>query len=539
MPLVGVFPGRVIFDHLPKTAGQAINAWLAGELGSGCVTPNLIGSHRDLIRRYGGVYSVMSGHVHFNGEGLDPRYQYATLFREPIDRALSFIFFALTDVVIARDAVPLAEGAKRFLESDGRDTTPEFLNAITNPYTEHFRRISGTGRESDDEKIEKCLDVIRGYAVVGLYENMPRFLANFANLIGMPPPAEIARVNVTRQRGEVDKISAALRQRVIELNELDLRLYARVSTWSRQVEREAPRRLTTLRKWQKYEPVLDRVVNSTDLTVIAASLREGTDVCHGQLLTFDVDFCLARDVHGLEAGIHIFDGNRGWAFGINNTLLGHTPQVVRRGSYRVSYHVIADLPVGKYTAGFAFAERLTHRTEELAWRDVMCEFQVRREVDQIYAGSCYLPAEISLNRISSAMSRQMQRHRFQGDDDRIFNEVGLRLGNDVVCNGQEGYLIFGPYISLTAGRYRLKLRGMLNDGRLAGAHMDVVSEKGTRVIAKCQLGEPDEEGCFVELPMSLDSACTDLEVRVWVSDGTDLRISMIEIEPSDEVELLD
>ena len=78
------YPGRLIFDHLPKTAGQAINAWLVAELGSGCVTPNLIGSHVDLIRKYGGLYSIISAHVHFDdGKGLDPRYQYMTLFREP------------------------------------------------------------------------------------------------------------------------------------------------------------------------------------------------------------------------------------------------------------------------------------------------------------------------------------------------------------------------------------------------------------------------------------------------------------------------
>ena len=60
-----VFDGRIIFDHLPKAAGTAVNAWLVKVLGSGCVTPNLIGKHQDLICRYGGEYSVISGHVNF------------------------------------------------------------------------------------------------------------------------------------------------------------------------------------------------------------------------------------------------------------------------------------------------------------------------------------------------------------------------------------------------------------------------------------------------------------------------------------------
>ncbi|WP_441459338.1 hypothetical protein [Burkholderia thailandensis] len=92
-----VFGGRVIFDHLPKTAGQAVNAWLGNALGAGCVTPNLIGRHRDLIRRYGGEYSVISAHIDFRGSSLDPRYQYLTCFREPIDRAISWLFFLMNN----------------------------------------------------------------------------------------------------------------------------------------------------------------------------------------------------------------------------------------------------------------------------------------------------------------------------------------------------------------------------------------------------------------------------------------------------------
>lgn len=46
------FAGRVIFDHLPKTAGAAVNAWLRNVLGDGCVTDNLVGYNYDLIQQY-------------------------------------------------------------------------------------------------------------------------------------------------------------------------------------------------------------------------------------------------------------------------------------------------------------------------------------------------------------------------------------------------------------------------------------------------------------------------------------------------------
>ena len=65
--LVRPYSGRLIFDHFPKTAGQAVNAWLTEELGSGIVSQNLIGNHREMIDR-AGHYSIISAHVHF-GEG--------------------------------------------------------------------------------------------------------------------------------------------------------------------------------------------------------------------------------------------------------------------------------------------------------------------------------------------------------------------------------------------------------------------------------------------------------------------------------------
>lgn len=533
----GAFPGRVIFDHLPKTAGQAVNAWLMQVLGPGCVTPNLNGDHRDLIRRHGGLYSVISGHVHFQNAGrLDPRYQYMTCFREPVDRAISWIFYVLNDAGIARDTIPLKNGARQFLSTEGCESSTEFFESITNPYTEHFCRIFGDGSECDDLKIANALAAVQQYDVIGVYETMPQFLADVADLIGIPAPRELARVNVTSERRTVDEISPALRERIIALNQLDLRLYTEVVAWKASAAKEESTRPSplTVPKWTRYEPVLGRVVTTPDITISAATLCDGYDIRHGQLMTFDVDFLLAREVMDVEMGIHLFDSDRRCAFGINSALLGQTRQSLPAGPYRVSHNLVADLPAGKYTAGFAFVERLPNGPRELAWHDVMCEFQVYHQVNQVFSGHSYLPTEISLRPMGAAADQSGTEpglHRFRGSDSRLYTEVGERLGHDIVCTGQAGFLTYGPYVSLTEGRYRVAIRGTLGDGGVAGAHVDVAANKGERIIAECALNEPNEEGCFVILPILLDVPCGDLEVRVWVTGNTDLQISMIEIEP--------
>jgi hypothetical protein len=95
-------------------------------------------------------------------------------------------------------------------------------------------------------------------------------------------------------------------------------------------------------------------------------------------------------------GIHIFDANKHWAFGTNSTLLKQVQRDVETGSYRVFHRIIANLPVGTYTAGFAFAERTETGVTELYWTDVACEFRVNRVESISSVGYADLPATISI-----------------------------------------------------------------------------------------------------------------------------------------------
>lgn len=121
-------------------------------------------------------------------------------------------------------------------------------------------------------------------------------------------------------------------------------------------------------------------------------------------------------------------------------------------------------------------------------------------------------------------------HRFWGADSRLGTQVGKRIGRDMVSGGRAGYLIFGPYIPLAAGEYRVMIHGTVGKSGLANAHMDVAYNKNIHILGESALSKPDD-GCLVTLPISLDESCTDLEVRVWVSEKTDLHVSMIEIVP--------
>jgi glycosyltransferase involved in cell wall biosynthesis len=123
--------------------------------------------------------------------------------------------------------------------------------------------------------------------------------------------------------------------------------------------------------------------------------------------------------------------------------------------------------------------------------------------------------------------------RYWGADHRLFSQVGEKKDQSIRTTKKEGYLIYGPFISLAARQYHVVIQGTADTNELAGARMDVAANQGKLIFGNSLLKKADEDGNLITLPITLDTPCTDLEVRVWVSANSNLTISMIEIQPWD------
>lgn len=127
-------------------------------------------------------------------------------------------------------------------------------------------------------------------------------------------------------------------------------------------------------------------------------------------------------------------------------------------------------------------------------------------------------------------------HRFWGSDNRLNTQVGQRLGRNMISTYSSGYLLFGPYISLPAGRYHIVVNGMIGKNGPAGAYLDIAIEKGEIILDKYIFDESNKDEQLASLFITLDQPCSDLEIRIWVSDTTNIQISLIEIQPQHGVE---
>jgi glycosyltransferase involved in cell wall biosynthesis len=131
--------------------------------------------------------------------------------------------------------------------------------------------------------------------------------------------------------------------------------------------------------------------------------------------------------------------------------------------------------------------------------------------------------------MSDATWSKDDRFKFFGADLRLGSQVGQREGRLIRSDGRAGYLLYGPYLSMSAGEYMLRVFGLARDAGLKNAHVDLAIDQGRRVLGCAEIDVNGE--ALVQLPFTLERDCSDFEIRIWVEAESDLSIDMLEIAP--------
>jgi exopolysaccharide biosynthesis predicted pyruvyltransferase EpsI/GT2 family glycosyltransferase len=519
-----VFSGRVIFDHLPKTAGMAVTRWLRTTLGEGSASLTLAGDHRSLIARFGGVYSVLSAHVTFDRRGLDPRYRYVTLLREPIDRMVSWFHYVVFDNT-ADDYGELWHQARRFLESDGATCDPSLP---FNLYVKHFAAIEGVRSDDDRLMLDAALVAVDRYDVWGLYESMPAFLADVAALIGIPAPENLDRVNVTAQRPAMADLKDGLRARLAELNHLDLEFYAILKERHDGTTRHRSRPHAAAGGWLPLAPPTPLTRAWEGFTLHSARLVGGESRVEQSMLEVDVAFSLGQPVADLVIEFTVRDELGSLVFSTSTTLLDRPIGPAAAGCHRVHSAFMANLPTGKYGVGFCFIDRRHRRDEELATFEELVTFRIGRRRGISGNATISLPATIHC--VAVAATAVAGGWRLAASDPSLNSHVGRIEGGSLVSDGRAGLLLFGPYKTVIAGRWKAVVSGSLEPG-LGCLRIDVASRTGRVVHAALEVTAPSDR---VELGFQLDHPVHDVEIRVWTHELAAARLDVIAIEAATE-----
>ena len=126
--------------------------------------------------------------------------------------------------------------------------------------------------------------------------------------------------------------------------------------------------------------------------------------------------------------------------------------------------------------------------------------------------------------------RPNPRYWFPVTDVRLHRKVGVLDHQVLSTDGRSGYLLYGPYASVPAGQYRVRLFGQWHETGQASARLEVVAGQGQQTILHAVLaGDAAVSGCLLDKAFLLAADVAELELRLWFGASAQLSVTGIEL----------
>jgi hypothetical protein len=135
--------------------------------------------------------------------------------------------------------------------------------------------------------------------------------------------------------------------------------------------------------------------------------------------------------------------------------------------------------------------------------------------------------------LCAIMTPRCNSRTFYGNSPLMGSNVGERLARSIRTTGKTGFLIFGPYLPVTAGRYSATFHGKVGVCGIQNILLEIVAENGNKLI---QIGHISQSnmGEFRHLiNFSIPSfGYIDLEFRLKVNGTDQLELFSVTVSPA-------
>ena len=407
-------PSRLLFDHIPKTAGMTLHALLIEKLGDSKCSPILNGTYASMRAEFD-QYRCVSGHIQYEPMANLSDVWAFTLLRSPIDRLISEYYFLRSEV--APQGNPIGERARQrdlagFVELD----EPWVLPSISNVMVAHLSVLKwdGVSDLSPSRQLQCAKDALAEFELVGLTERFPESVdALFARLC-LGPPTSIPRVNANARRPVLADVPAATLKRLAGINELDLELYAfaqqiydrqRRRTWfdtpetHRGIRAEVPTGNSQPPN-KSAAPRSPGAFGNGAAEILAVevhgSIILGATLLAGEIAIVRVIFRAHADLDDIAVGIRIADARGRLVFGTNTWLLGKRLSVKSGDQAHVDFRFAVALGIGDYAVGAALHSSTTRIQDYYHWIGEATRFQVAGNIGWHFEGGVKLNPTVAI-----------------------------------------------------------------------------------------------------------------------------------------------
>ncbi|MCS6997517.1 MAG: glycosyltransferase [Casimicrobiaceae bacterium] len=116
-----------------------------------------------------------------------------------------------------------------------------------------------------------------------------------------------------------------------------------------------------------------------------------------------------------------------------------------------------------------------------------------------------------------------------GNDPRLHSHVGERRGWSMLSRREAGFLIFGPFLSLAAGTYRVRFRGSCV-ATVGSELFEVVENPSSPALAALIVPGGLRDAYSIAFEFQLENDSPSLEFRVWVDAQSELSVEEISVQ---------
>lgn len=174
-----------------------------------------------------------------------------------------------------------------------------------------------------------------------------------------------------------------------------------------------------------------------------------------------------------------------------------------------NFKAIASLKVGKRL----LTQPLKQYTSELI---TVLEVNILNEGELIFLTvNVEKGSELTLNLIELAKNIESKEITFLASDSRLYSSTGRKDNGVIYSTGRKGHLMYGPYIDLKKGTYRLVLLGNLSKIKGIQPYIEIVADNINEDSCKHILKVSNDLKNIADFNFTLERDVTNFEVRIW------------------------